>query len=93
MTGVNMLSSIFPARVHPGRWAACLGVLLALLAGLPAQASDGDIVRIHLIWTNDVHGYVDPRGATFMNPNFPPPLGGGASAAAYVAKLRQAVAV
>ena len=79
-------------------------VLAVLLCGCSApsrQARPGtsaskpdarDVIRVHLVWTNDVHGHVAPEGATFMNPNFPPPLGGGASAAAYVDRLRQRVA-
>jgi len=55
-------------------------------------AADSDIVRLHLVWTNDIHGHVAPEGAWFMNPNFPPPLGGGASAARYIQKLRAEVA-
>ena len=45
-------------------------------------------VRLHLIWTNDVHGHIAPEQARFMNPNFPPPLGGGASLANYVNQVR-----
>ena len=45
--------------------------------------------RLHLIWTNDVHGHIAPEPARFMNPNFPPPLGGGASLANYVAQVRE----
>jgi len=66
----------------------------ALACGLlaaPARAG-GHVLRIHLVWTNDVHGHVASEGATFISPNFPPPLGGGASAAAYVEKLRGEVA-
>jgi len=63
--------------------------LVACLAVSTAQA--GDRVRLHLIWTNDIHGHVAPEGAWFMNPNFPPPLGGGASAAAYVETVRKSV--
>jgi 2',3'-cyclic-nucleotide 2'-phosphodiesterase (5'-nucleotidase family) len=40
------------------------------------------------MWTNDIHGHVGPEEAYFMNPDFPPPLGGGAAAAAYVHKVR-----
>ncbi len=58
----------------------------------PAVAQADGVIRVHLVWTNDVHGHVAPEGATFMNPNFPPPLGGGASAAAYVDQLRKRVA-
>jgi len=63
-----------------------LAMLLVVLAGIPAQAQTA---RIHLVWTNDIHGHVAPEGASFMNPAFPPPLGGAASAAAYIDKLRE----
>ncbi len=62
-------------------------VLVVATGAIAAQPAPGEI-RVHLLWTNDVHGHVGPEGATFMNPQFPPPLGGGASAAAYVDKLR-----
>ena len=61
--------------------------LLAGAAGGPAAADDG-LVRLHLIWTNDVHGHVAPEPARFMNPEFPPPLGGGASLLNYVKQVR-----
>jgi 5'-nucleotidase / UDP-sugar diphosphatase len=79
------------------RRAFCFALGLVILAataagaGTPPAPSSGE-VRLHLLWTNDVHGHVAPEGATFMNPNFPPPLGGGASAAAYVSKLRGEIA-
>lgn len=38
--------------------------------------------------TNDVHGGVDSAQAAFMNPEFPPELGGGASLATLVERLR-----
>ena len=72
------------------RWAT----LLAALAVAPTTAfgAEAGVIRLHLVWTNDVHGHVAPEGATFMNPDFPPPLGGGASAAAYIEKLRRRAA-
>ncbi len=75
------------------RNAASVAAVLALLAAsaavtAPARAADEDPVRLHLIWTNDIHGHIAPEPARFMNPNFPPPLGGGASMAAYVKKVR-----
>ena len=72
--------------------AALLLVTSVLVAATGSAAPAGDTVTLHLVWTNDVHGHVAPEGATFMNPNFPPPLGGGASAAAYIGELRAAVA-
>jgi 2',3'-cyclic-nucleotide 2'-phosphodiesterase (5'-nucleotidase family) len=77
-----------------GRWAGTFWHAVVagslLLAARPSAGGDG--VRLHLLFTNDIHGHVAPEGATFMNPNFPPPLGGGASAAAYIEKLRREVA-
>lgn len=65
--------------------AALLVIGTAVMAATPA--ADGQ-VRLHLIWTNDIHGHIAPEPARFMNPNFPPPLGGGASAAAYIKNVR-----
>ncbi len=59
--------------------------LLATAAG--GTAGDG-ILRLHLLFTNDVHGHIAPEPARFMNPEFPPPLGGGASAANYIKEVR-----
>ena len=53
-----------------------------------ADADDDGILRLHLMWTNDLHGHIAPEPARFMNPDFPPPLGGGASAAAYIKEVR-----
>jgi 5'-nucleotidase/UDP-sugar diphosphatase len=87
-------------RARPERWLGSLAFWLmvapAFLAGLAsgypvaagATEPDTDVVRIHLLWTNDVHGHIAPEGATFMNPDFPPPLGGAASAAAYIKGVR-----
>ena len=52
------------------------------------QVPEEGILRLHLLWTNDMHGHIAPEGAKFMNPAFPPPLGGGASAANYIKEVR-----
>ena len=67
-----------------------LMAVLVLILGLgTSQAGEDDgILRVHLIWTNDVHGHIAPEPARFMNPEFPPPLGGGASAARYIKEVR-----
>lgn len=76
------------------RLTAWLALALAL-AAFPVAAVDGDddgVARLHLIWTNDLHGHIAPEEARFMNPEFPPPLGGGASMARYVNGVRAAAA-
>lgn len=61
----------------------------AVAAGGGAAAADRDgILRLHLLWTNDLHGHIAPEPARFMNPDFPPPLGGGAAAARYIKEIR-----
>ena len=75
------------------------GILLLILAVAAlgaAGARGGDdssaVMRLNLMWTNDVHGHIAPEPARFMNPEFPPPLGGGASAAAYIKGVRRQAA-
>lgn len=69
--------------------ARAVALAAALVASLPAAAGDDDgLLRVHLLWTNDVHGHIAPEPAKFMNPDFPPPLGGGASAATYISEVR-----
>lgn len=68
--------------------ALALGAVAAWAIDSSRQNLDDGILRIHLMWTNDLHGHIGPEDATFMNPAFPPPLGGGASAAAYIKKVR-----
>ena len=63
--------------------------LVGLMAVGSGQAGDDDgILRLHLMWTNDMHGHIAPEMAKFMNPEHPPPLGGGASAARYIKEVR-----
>jgi 2',3'-cyclic-nucleotide 2'-phosphodiesterase (5'-nucleotidase family) len=62
---------------------AAIAATLAVTVPAAVAADDG-LLRIHLLWTNDVHGHIAPEPAKFMNPDFPPPLGGGASAATYI---------
>ncbi len=56
---------------------------LALSAGLGAK----DLL-LDIMFSNDVHGGIDRAQATFMNPDFPPQLGGGASAATLIKYVR-----
>ena len=65
-----------------------LALVGCLAAVVPAAGSaDDGPLRVHLLWTNDVHGHIAPEPAKFMNPDFPPPLGGGASAATYIKEV------
>ncbi len=43
---------------------------------------------LDVMFTNDIHGGIDRYEATFMNPEFPPMLGGGGSAATYIQNVR-----
>ncbi len=66
-----------------------LSLALIIQAGdATAAKKDDGLLRLHLLWTNDVHGHIAPEPAKFMNPEFPPPLGGGPSAATYVKEVR-----
>jgi 2',3'-cyclic-nucleotide 2'-phosphodiesterase (5'-nucleotidase family) len=79
-------------RALPLVWLAFAAAALAAGAA-PQQNDAGDgLMRIHLMWTNDVHGHIAPEPARFMNPEFPPPLGGAASAAAYIKRVRERAA-
>ena len=59
-----------------------------VLVAATDNAADPDLLRLHLMWTNDLHGHIAPEPARFMNPAFPPPLGGAASAARYIKQVR-----
>jgi len=73
-------------------------LLVGALVGLAATVAvclagdDDGVLRLHLMWTNDMHGHIAPEMAKFMNPEHPPPLGGGASAAGYIKQVRAAAA-
>jgi 5'-nucleotidase/UDP-sugar diphosphatase len=63
------------------------GVALAGAAGAAAFPADS-VERIDVLFTSDLHGHIDRSAATFLNPEFPPPLGGGATVAAYLGRVR-----
>ena len=65
-----------------------LGILFFILNGL-AQDSPLNLHRLTVFFTNDVHGGITETKAEFLNPEFPPILGGGASAANIIHKVRQ----
>ena len=61
-----------------------LGILLIFGSFLFAE----DLL-LDIMFTNDIHGGIDRYPATFMNPDFPPILGGGGSAATYIKGVRK----
>ena len=65
--------------------------ILLLLIGFLAigQAEDNDNLKIYICYTNDIHGGITEQEANFLNPNFPPMLGGGASAANIIFEYRK----
>ncbi|HNX38191.1 MAG TPA: multifunctional 2',3'-cyclic-nucleotide 2'-phosphodiesterase/5'-nucleotidase/3'-nucleotidase, partial [Candidatus Cloacimonadota bacterium] len=62
-------------------------LLLLLCLGLLSLLSAEDIL-LDIMWSNDMHGGIDRAKATFMNPEFPPQLGGGGSAATLIKRVR-----
>ena len=65
-------------------------IFFILLLGLWCFSMlNAEEIKLNLLFSNDVHGGIDAVEATFMNPDFPPPLGGGASAATYIESVRK----
>jgi 2',3'-cyclic-nucleotide 2'-phosphodiesterase (5'-nucleotidase family) len=58
-------------------------LLVTTIVGLSAEN-----LQLDVLFTNDIHGGIDRYDATFINPDFPPKLGGGGIAAAYINKVR-----
>lgn len=48
-----------------------------------------ETLTLDIIFSNDIHGGIDRYPASFINPDFPPMLGGGASIARYVKRVRE----
>ena len=59
-------------------------LLLAII--LPVSAGT---IYLNILHTNDIHGGIVPREASFLNPDFPPMIGGGAYISAYVDGVRE----
>ncbi len=68
-------------------------IFLILLIGaiaLPGFGQDHQkLQRLTVFFTNDIHGGIVPQKAEFLNPEFPPVLGGGASVAAIISGVRR----
>ncbi|MCK4409603.1 MAG: bifunctional metallophosphatase/5'-nucleotidase, partial [Candidatus Eisenbacteria sp.] len=72
--------------------AAVLVAVALMAAAVPSASGEDGLIRLSVIFTNDIHGGIDRSGATFMNREFPPPLGGAASAATYIRTVRKRAA-
>ena len=55
-------------------------LIFVLLSGLIC-AEDSKDQSLIIFYTNDLHGGITEQEADFLNPDFPPILGGGAAAA------------
>jgi 2',3'-cyclic-nucleotide 2'-phosphodiesterase (5'-nucleotidase family) len=74
-----------------------IGLLCGILAtsGWAQQAiryPPEQFLKVVTIFTNDIHGGIDRREASFINPDFPPMLGGGAVAGRYILQQRATAA-
>ncbi len=64
--------------------------ILALFFAVTLQAQTASSMKkIYIFYTNDIGGRIGEQKARFLNPNFPPVLGGGASAATVINKIRR----
>jgi len=67
-----------------------ISLLLIFLLGGLLQAQP--VKKIYLFFTNDLHARIGRQKARFLNPNFPPMIGGGASAATIIKSVKQRAA-
>ncbi|MEZ4763330.1 MAG: metallophosphoesterase [Calditrichia bacterium] len=65
-------------------------IILALML-LQSLVWADELQRLTVFFTNDVHGGIVPQKAEFLNPEFPPVLGGAASAAGIIKNIRESV--
>ncbi|MDD3628004.1 MAG: bifunctional UDP-sugar hydrolase/5'-nucleotidase, partial [bacterium] len=62
---------------------------LIFLILFSASAMAGKTGKLIILHTNDIHGGINRSEATWMNPAFPPPLGGAASAVTLINQIRE----
>jgi len=66
---------------------ALIRTLIPIL--LLAALSQSGTVYLNILHTNDIHGGIVERDATFLNPDFPPAVGGGGWIASFVLEARR----
>jgi len=64
----------------------CIVLTLLLLPLVSGAEKWQHLVILH---TNDIHGHLPPEEAWWINPNFPPPIGNAAGAAAVIREERE----
>ncbi len=69
------------------RYIAALLLFFACSFVLAEEANE--TARLTVFFTNDIHGGIVPQKAEFLNPDFPPILGGGPSAATIINRVRR----
>ncbi|MCF7801405.1 MAG: hypothetical protein K9N34_05235, partial [Candidatus Marinimicrobia bacterium] len=70
-------------------WSVLGSTIMAQPVLYPPNFENNDFYKLHVLFTNDLHGAIDMSKAWFMNPEYPPDLGGGASMYTYVQNIRQ----
>ncbi len=67
-------------------------LFLVIFLGFSLAQNTEKPFELNIFFTNDIHGGVTEQKAEFLNPEFPPILGGGASAFAIIQKAREQIA-
>ena len=62
--------------------------LIFLIIFTASTLHAGNVKKIYLFFTNDLQARIGEQKARFLNPNFPPTLGGGASAATIIKSVK-----
>jgi 5'-nucleotidase/UDP-sugar diphosphatase len=63
-------------------------IFLVLLSAFLLTLLSAEEKRLDIVFSSDVHGGIDRTAATFINPQFPPMLGGGGVAASLIKDIR-----
>jgi 2',3'-cyclic-nucleotide 2'-phosphodiesterase (5'-nucleotidase family) len=66
-------------------------ILICAVPQLLIAEEKPSLQKLTVIFTNDVHGGIVPQKAEFLNPEFPPMLGGAPSAARLINDIRKSV--
>ncbi len=64
-------------------------ILLVFIFCAALQAQDKSEQKIYIFYSNDLQAGIGKQRAVFMNPNFPPVLGGGPAASGILKKFRK----